>query len=579
MDRFTKAVMDAQPSFSDVIIDGFSRKQVEHTAEFLDTVLKTSHKAVRDVKFEYVGYSIMSPEQEFETEITTYFGKPKSGKINCDVTMSSVRRVKYTFTYDGEPLWVDMYLPIINKDNTMTISNTKYVLMPVLTDKIISPQKDHVFIKFYRHKIREEDIVFNLMKMDKVDEVPALHRVLIPYCPKLYGIRDIKDRLGFGAVTPLALYMLAKHTLSGVNKKFHSNIKVLNSDDPEISTLVKKGWTAYSSMGKQLPEMKMVISERHSKVVMAERTDSFSETLATSILYMFDAMPDMEDQYEDSVLFWKYALGLMTFKRNISSEGLMVSINDHLINLDTYVDSITRDDIRSMGYTNIDDTFDFFSFVHILIRDHKIFKKIGLSNSSTVLDKNLDILYYMMFDIISSFNTAFSELNKVFKDKEKKGQEITHKNVLDVMQSRSMRTRAIFNISKGKNSILPLILANNCCDNKVLKITSLVELQSRGNGVKKASNKGSSNLPAEATQLKAIDVYYGNNFHLPKSLASPLARLNPYPRFTNDGRIIVPDDLKAIIARVQKDLDNIAIKSDEANYADAIEMPDDIELI
>ena len=579
MDKFTKAVMRAQPTFSDTIIHGFSRSQVEHTAEFLDTVLRTSHKAVRDSKFKYENYSIMTPMKEFDTELNTYFGKPKSGKINCDVTISSVRRVKYTFTYDGEPLWVDMYLPIINKDNTMTISNTKYVLMPVLTDKIISPQKDHVFIKFYRHKIREEDIVFNFMKKSKGDDESSLSRTMIPFCPKLYGIRDIRDVKGFGAVTPLALYMLARYTLNGVNNKFHTNIRILDANDPIVDDFVRKGWTAYSSLGKQLPEMRMPEPRRHSKVVMSETTDTFAETLATSILYMFDAMPDMQDEFDDTTLFWKYALGLMTFKRNISAEGLIASINDHLINLETYVDSIARDDIRSMGYTDIDEDFDFFSFVHILIRDHTVFKKIGLSNSSTVLDKNLDILYYMMFDIISSFNTAFSELNKVFKDKEKKGQEITHKNVLDVMQSRSMRTRAIFNISKGKNSILPLIMANNCCDNKILKITSLVELQSRGNGVKKASNKGSSNLPAEASQLKAIDVFYGNNFHLPKSLPSPLARLNPFPRFGPDGRIIVPEELKGMIADIQADLDNIAIKGDKEQYADAIETADEIELI
>jgi len=579
MDKFTKEIMRTQPKFSDTIINGFSRIHVAKTAEFLDAVLRTSHKAVRDKKFEYVGYTIMTPEKEFDTELNTYFGKPKSGKIDCDVTISSVRRVKYTFTYDNEPLWVDMYLPIINKDNTMSISNSKYVLMPVLTDKIISPQKDHVFIKFYRHKIREEDTVYNFMKKDIADSEFRLSRTLIPYCPKLYGIRDIKDRLGFGAITPLALYMLAKHTLKGVNNKFNTKVVVLNNDDPEIDAYIKKGWTAYASTGKQLPAMKMVISERHSKIILSEHTDTFSEILATSILYMFDAMPDMEAEFEDSNLFWKYVLGLMTFKRDISSEGLMSSINDHLVNLDTYVDSIARDDIRSMGYTDIDDTFDFFSFVHILLRDHKIFKKIGLSNSSTVLDKNLDIIYYMMFDIISSFNTAFSELNKVFKDKEKKGQPVTHKNVLDVLQSRSMRTRAIFNISKGRNSILPIIIANNCCDNKILKITSLVELQSRGNGVKKASNKGSGNLPAEASRLKAIDILYGNNFVLPKSLPTPLAKLNPFAEFKDDGRIIVPEDLKDILTLVQNDLDNIAIKGDESQYDGVILETDEIESI
>jgi len=250
-------------------------------------------------------------------------------------------------------------------------------------------------------------------------------------------------------------------------------------------------------------------------------------------------------------------LGLMIFNMNISPEGLMPSVNEHLISLGTYVDTLARESLDNMGYEPHNE-FDFFDFTQLLLNDYDTFKQMGVSNSSTVLDKNLDILYYVMFEIILSFNTTFSKINKAIQDKS----ELTAQDVKDIMHSRFMKTKAIFSISKGTGSILPLVLANNYCDNKIMRMTCLAELQSRGEGVKKKKSKGSKKIPLDVETLNAIDLLYGNVLHLPKSLITPLARLNPYARFNDAGELQVPDDLKGMLADIEADLQNIGFKSD-----------------
>jgi len=573
MDIFTKKIMENCDKFSDTIINGFAKGQIDDVVEFLDGALQFAQSSVRDDKFSYVGYKILTPEEEFETEIKTRDGNPKSGRIDTDTTISDVRRIKLTFDYGGRPFWIDIYLPIVGTDGTMTISDTKYVLMPVLTDKIISAHKDHIFLKLYKHKIRfySTPYLYTMLRPDK-DE-PILERMLIPYGQKLYGIKDIRDPHRFGVDTPIAIYLLAKYTLSGVNKRYGTNVRIIKNGD--IEKYRKDGFVIYSSTGKQLRDMKMIVVDRHEYSIAMSTTCAFSKHLATAILFAFDAIPSITFQYEDSLIYWKYTLGQMIFKLNISADGLPVAIREHIHSLDTYVDDSNRIELSEMGYS-INKDFNFYDLIHLILSEHDKLTVIGMSGSASVLDKSLNVLYYVMYDIISSFNKLFSDINNNIQKAVVEGRIFKYEDILALMKNNIVRTRAIFSISKGSSSILSLMLANTSGDNKILKITCLAEIQSRGMGVKRSSN-GGGKLPMDVAILKGTDIVYGSLLGLPKSFVTPLARLNCFANFNKMGRLIIPDDLKDFVDEIDADLKNIAIKEDIGDLSDIV-IEDDISL-
>lgn len=567
MDKFTRKILDNVDKFSPTIIDGYARKEIGKVIEFFDETLRFARLSVRDDKFEYSGFKIMTPIEEFETEIRTREFKLKSGNIDTDTTVSDVRRIKLTFKYDDKPFWIDIFLPIVGPDGTMRISNTKYVFMPVLTDKIISAHKDHIFLKLQHHKIRfMSDNYSYFIKAPDMEEF-VLDRTSIPYGKKLYGIKDIKDPKRFGVNAPLALYLLSKYTLAGINARYGVNVKIIK--ESEIQKYSDDGYIVYKSTGRQLRISKMIVIDKHEYAVATKSTCSFTKRLCSAILFTFDAIPSLTYDFADSEAYWRYTLGQIIFKLNGSPEGIVTQTREHMENLNRYIDDYNRIELRDMGY-DISDKFNFFDLLHLLLTEFDNLMLIGISGSSSVMDKSLNVLYYVMYDIISSFNKLFSDINNNITKAKLEKRVFTHEDIMSLLKNNVVRTRAIFSISKGSSSILSLIVANVSYDNKILKMNALAEIQSNGMGVKRSTNSNGK-LPLDVATLKATDIVYGSLLGLPKSFVTPRARLNPFAHFTDYGKLIIPPDLEDIIKEIDADLKDIAIKEDADTISSLIE--------
>ena len=75
-------------------------------------------------------------------------------------------------------------------------------------------------------------------------------------------------------------------------------------------------------------------------------------------------------------------------------------------------------------------------------------------------------------------------------------------------------------------------------------------MQSRGNGVRKASN---SQFPEARRVLKAHDLYLGSMLFITKAAPSPAFRANLYMKYNIEtGRLVIPEELDRPLKKLDK---------------------------
>ena len=552
-------------SFNDDVAQGLAVKEVRLVAEFLDRILATSHKSVEHPEFKYLGYRKLNPFEEFNSEINKLDGTLKASSVPADTTISDVVRYRFTFSFEGELMTRDLFLPHIGLDSTMRISDVRYYVAPVLTDNIISPYKDHIFVKYFVDKIRVVSKEYSLLKNDI--EITAR----IPYVENLYKLKAVTN-INFGAITPLALFTLVKY---GLGNKF-GNSDVMIVDKGDLKDYKNDNFIIYSSTGRQLPEMKLIEPVRHNwTIVIPANAGEYVRLLAVSILYAFDALPVLATQYADvrpseRIEFFKVLLARIQFKDTFSASGMVPSLEEHLRVLDTYTDEVIREMFAMMGL----DIKDFYDFIFNVIDNYSYYKKKGLSNDSTIEDKHIEILYYLVYDIIEGFNKCFSGINKQIKNGNG-----TYNAVFKTLNGKAIRLKTIFQVVKSKKKALPITPAITSGDCKVRYITS-AEIQERGLGAKEGSNTEASKFPTVIRQLRGMHLYYSMLLYLGKTAPTPLLRINLFARFKNK-KICPPEDLVDTIKEIDRILTSRANDLDSgmiASAMDATEGGDAVEL-
>lgn len=109
-------------------------------------------------------------------------------------------------------------------------------------------------------------------------------------------------------------------------------------------------------------------------------------------------------------------------------------------------------------------------------------------------------------------------------------------------------------------------------DIKYPKVTSILEDQSRGNGVKKGS-RGAQDFPESTRQLKGHDLILGSLLFLTKKAPSPRFRINPFLHYdVKTGRILIPEYLAPIVDKV----DTMLKGKNEYTDIEVLEIDEDI---
>jgi len=518
MNRVLAAVEDDNTrKFNKKVVDGAAKEILRAAPDYINEIITTTVSTMGHTGLEYHGWRRLSPKEEFNKLFTAM-----DKKTNYDMARSDLYMIELRFSYRGKDIPRYIYLPYTDDASIMKISDTAYSIVPVLSDTVISPSYKELFVRLLKDKLTFSRFTRNYM-VDK-ERVPG--QIIHSNTYRIAG-RKIQDNLG-AAHPPVALYLLVENGLrESFNKYAKINDILFKAGDVDNyrehykiykSTKIKpRGHKEYNYVGH---DVKILIP----RASINADNEMFVDNLMFGILYTLDLFPEaamelleLYDNHDLEVekLFWKLTLGKILFRNGYSVDKMMTEMNDHFKSLRNYMDNLIVEKLRDVGVH----AETFFDLVAVILANYNKWLLNSKEHNSNIDNRYIDILYYILYDIIYGFNRALFDISKKGNKRELSINEVT------TIMNNQISSKRIFGIVKSNDQSLATMLAETCTDNKYLKLTSLLADQSQGNGVKKGRG---TQFPESTKTLRGQDLWLGSMLYLGKNAPSPRFRANLY---------------------------------------------------
>lgn len=547
------------PKFSKDVVDGTAKEVFESIPIYLDRIFRSSIQSLnKSVPLAYVGYSYINPEEEFYN----IYGGNKTNSPDFDLAHSDVYPIKFHFTYDGNPLEQVILLPYARPGNIFTISGTKYIVSPVLTDTVITPQSRQIFVRLLKCKL-----TFDCKETNFIYNGVTENGLLI--CSKIMK-NNIKTGTLGKPVSPTSLYLLGEYGFKGTLERYLPRDveklmkRAVKPDDiiitKEDSEKLRKNYNVYESTGIKPSEMKIKGEYVGHGVKIYVHKDipktSFIKHLIYGMLYALDVLPAESDEVlelinsgdvENETYKWKMMLGNIDYKGYFSLVKVSNDILEHFHNIRYYVDSLIKEQLQEVGiYVE-----NFFDLLYHLMKNFADWTLSAKYYTSDIKNSYIDIKYYICHDIIIGFNKVMLNLNQRVKKLKEHSKTIRENEVLNIFKV-EFKKKTIYSLVKSSKMHLNLQGTDYSGCIKYFKATSILEHQSRGDGVKASIN---SKTPEAMKTIAGSHMIIGSILFLSKQAQSGLNKANVYSKYNkNTGRYIIDSRLQSIISKVDSKL-------------------------
>lgn len=529
-DLFSRLMAENTPKVNREVMEGLAVIYMKSVEEYIDRVFTSASKSLPP-GLEYVGYERCTPQEEYE-EIT----KVKNNKRSFDLAKSDLYLVKFKFAFEGIPLPDRyIYLPFVSDAGIFNLGGTMYHITPVLSDKVISPGLDNVFVRLLRDKI-----IFRR----------CLHTVVIDgrietsYVIWAHIYRKPRDNkkvpITTKAETCISHYLFAKYGFTEAFRKYTGTVPVIGEDEINIKNYPSDSWVICESSGAP-PRTFIGGFYKGSKIKLAIPRDKFTsdmKTLVSGFFYVVDHFPErFKPSYVDSTSLWMILLGHIVFSGLYGENKLYKSIEEHFMSLDDYVDNIIIDKLKETGRT-ISNFYDLLAMVSAE------FNELILDSDSTALSmygKNLEVLYYVLYDITSSIFKVNFRLSKLASKK-----PLQMKDVIETF-NKNMKMGAIYGLTSGKIITETVSYSG---DHMYFKITSKITEQESLPGATRGKSKRLS--VGEDKHLDVSMLEAGSVLFLSKSNPTPTNHINPFVNIDlSTGTILPNPELKDILDKTR----------------------------
>lgn len=517
------------------IVEGLGHLQSKYIPKYIDTILRSSSETFPD-GLRYEGYKVLSPLEEY-LDIT----HQRSSRQVYEMARSDFYMVELYFRHKDKQITRRLHLPYIREGGLIYLSGTLYQTIPIITDRVISPTATTIFVRLLRDKLifkRQHHNVY----------VDGVKRALQVIYGTIYRRDPGNEKMvpTTKAVTTIVHYLLGKYGFTETCKKYLGYVPVVGGDEINDTNYTKDKWVIIKSTGVK-PKDYIGKYYTPTNIRLAIEKDKWTPAMQNFVggfMYLVDNFPeDIVISMLDDTRAWKIIMGYIVFTATYSTARLYTSIDEHFNSVDNYVDEIIKTRLAESGYI-VNDFYDVLALVLCNYNDWLINAK---NTSGSILNRYVDVLYYILFDITSGIFKINFSLNRVY---ERKGM-ITEKDINN-MFSTHLSTDCIFSIISSRNGMnLALRVVGYPGDNMYPKITSTLQIQENGDGVRQ---KKAPTVPISCRYLTGPIIFIGSVLNTPKSMPTPWVKYNWTGHIDPSNGNVHLDKEQAIIADIIDDM-------------------------
>lgn len=540
------------------IMEGLASEALENVESYLDSQIRSICQGLPSC-LRYVECKRCTEQEEYD-EIT----RLRYNKRTFDLANNSVYLMKYYWVFTDQlgkehSIVRFLYLPFVDTAGIFSISGSTYHIVPVLSDKVFTPGNESIFVRltqdrnnmyrFYNTILLNEERVTKHVVWATIYRSPEAKRS---------AVSNKKPK------TLLTHYLFGKYGFRGAFDRYAGYVPEYGyeCDFPE-DQYPRDQWVICQSTGKR-PATCLTMSYKPSRITLAIPRASWTkemESMVFGFFYIVDHFPDrfgnqfcerfvesetgevmevlkksrqrvLTDYFEDLSL-WMILIGVIILGDTRGENILYNEISEHFESLDAYLDTESR---KKLGEKNIylDNYYDLLSYIAVNFNE---MIKENNESSLNVYGKNLEILSYLLYDILYDLTSMKFALNKAVNRR-----PLSLKDVTSNFQQ-FFKTGGIFKIHDGK------IISESVSysgDHMYPAITAVVaEQEGRAGAVR---GKSARVIVGPQHHLDLSMVTMGSVLNLPKANPTPIARINPWVTIDPASGTVLPNpDYKDLI--------------------------------
>lgn len=555
MQTLASFIAKKTPLMNKQLVEGLSYHRINKALSYIDNFIKYSCSSKTNTHLTYLGYKEISPREEIK------FLFNKTSKIVHDIAENDIYLVKFMFRYGDEEEIREhyFYIPYLHKGNIIHLSGNKFLVMPVLSDKVVSIGDKIIFINILTAKYSFTRTYYSIVVNNNFHRVPLVNT-------ELYKNQSKKLEDTTKANTTVMHYLLANY---GYSKTM---TMLLGFVPKPVYDYTKDDKTVFSSTGN-VPHgyirNKQLYKPTPIKFVVDN--DKYSEDVLYcigNIFYILDNFSDSVTVDElDNVVMWRRLLGEIIHSGNHGLSYLNEKINAHFNDLNSSFDTITVNKLKDINIVSN----NLISLLSIIFKN---FNNWIMNNESRSLyyNKTYEVESFVLSHLTSRITRIVLDINK---EELRVNEEKLESKIVDKIFKKYFVTRAIFSLKKEKQYTTSIEYSG---DHLYFKNTSMV-VQQESDFIN--INKQDVNT-SERKKIIASMATVGSILGLSKKNPTPLIRANPYVNVDfKTGTILPHPEYNDIVDKTDRMLSNMDINEDILDIDDYIDsdLDEDISLI
>lgn len=529
MDNELRALMfEMTPKVNPDIVNGLAVKHIPHLEGYIDKIFQGVAKGF-PAGLVYLGCQRCTPQEEFLVAT-----RKQNTRRKFDVARTDLYMVKYLFSFNGVELPPKfVYLPYVSTAGTIQIGGSRFVMSPVLSDKVISVGTNSIFVRLLRDKLTFERIPHNVMINDHRETIQVVWSTVyhLPQTAKKL-VKTVKAQLA------LTHYLFCKYGFMETFARFGNCTPVVGGGEINTNSYPPDKWVIIRSTQVK-PRGFGKFAYPPSDLRLAIRIEEFTpmvKSMVGGFFYTVDHFPQrLTKEFNEYPRQWLVMMGHILFSGTISEGKLFDDVSEHFRSLDEYIDEITRTQLAEIGH----DCQDLYQLFSIVIANFNEWLITSSEKVSSMYDKELSILYYIAADITKAIHKLHYKLRTAAR------KNLTEKAVINAMNS-TLKTGMIFAITRQNPCMSTTSYSG---DNKFLKITCI--LGSQSSSTRPQGKKSRARITDPAKRLHASVAEIGGFANLPKSEPTGRHRINPHAHVDARGMVLRDPERISLFASVQ----------------------------